>query len=50
MQTIKQIYYSLLENADYYSILILMFLAIFTLVHCHRHHYPKASGQHKGAS
>ncbi len=32
MQTIKNIYYKLLENADYYSILLLMFMAIFIMI------------------
>jgi tight adherence protein C len=32
MQAIKSIYYILLENADYYGILALMFLAVFTLI------------------
>ena len=32
MQAIKQIYFALLENVDFYGIHILMFLAIFTLV------------------
>jgi tight adherence protein C len=32
MQTIKQIYYAFLADADYYGILILMFLAIFAMV------------------
>lgn len=32
MQTIKDIFYRLLENADYYGILVLMFLAIFIMI------------------
>jgi len=32
MQIIKEIYYRLLENADYYGILLLLFLTIFILV------------------
>lgn len=32
MQVIKNIYYQLLENADFYGIHLLMFLAMFTLV------------------
>jgi tight adherence protein C len=32
MQAIRSIYYTLLENADYYGILLLMFLAVFTII------------------
>ncbi|MBE0576203.1 MAG: type II secretion system F family protein [Desulfuromonadales bacterium] len=32
MQTIRNIYYTFLENADYYGILILMFLAIVSMI------------------
>ena len=32
MQLIKNIYYALLENADYYGIFLLMFLAVFMMV------------------
>ena len=32
MQVIRNIYYALLENADYYGIFLLMFLAVFMMV------------------
>jgi tight adherence protein C len=32
MQTIRTLYYALLENADYYGILLLMFIAIFIMI------------------
>jgi len=32
MQVIRDIYYKLLENADYYGILLLMFLAVFIVI------------------
>lgn len=32
MQAIRDLYYALLENADYYGILLLMFLAVFIVI------------------